>query len=606
MGGLRPSYFGKFKIAGFKIAGLALVLPVLLCFLIVPKAQADTNDFVINDFNADYTLNNKDPQGELRIIERIKVDFSDNNHGILRAIPMTYKKHRLQMKINSIKSDSGAPTQYDTYSQNSNTVIKIGDPNRTVTGNQEYTIDYTLHNVISFYKDHNELYWDINGDQWQQQIDNVVLTLHLPQAAPLPPTKTLCYTGAFGDTTQQCSIFYDENAQSVKAATTATLTPGTTLTIVTGFDKGYFQPSKWYETVNEYTPQIVGFLVPLLLLAVPSFVYWFRRGRDPRGKRTIVPEYDAPDDLKPIEVGTVIDFATDNKDITATIIDLAIRGYIQIVEHQNKKIFGNRPTYSLKLVRSSTVGLNEYEKELLQGIFEGGKLGNEVSLEDLKFKLDKVAAKLRKDVKADLLELGYFQRHPITAKIVVISLIILALWLASFIAVAVIFDETAVLAAVVGTSLGAALACLLLYYSRSRTIKGVATKERILGLQLYLKTAEADRIKMLQSPNARYAEHSKEPAMTVRLFEKLLPYAMVLGVEGQWAKQFKDIYRTPPDWYSGGNWTTFSVIYLTASLSEGMAGAINTAFSAPTNAAGSGIGGGFAGGGGGGGGGGGW
>jgi uncharacterized membrane protein len=160
--------------------------------------------------------------------------------------------------------------------------------------------------------------------------------------------------------------------------------------------------------------------------------------------------------------------------------------------------------------------------------------------------------------------------------------------------------------ATIGCIAGSLVAVLFLYNSSSRTAKGVEAKEHVLGLKMYMEVAEAQRLKMLQSPNARYAEKSTGPSHTVDLFEKLLPYAMALGIEKQWAKQFADIYRTPPDWYSG-NWTTFNVLYLTTALSSGVGGQINSAFSAPSNSGSSGFGGGgFSGGGGGGGGGGGW
>ena len=107
---------------------------------------------------------------------------------------------------------------------------------------------------------------------------------------------------------------------------------------------------------------------------------------------------------------------------------------------------------------------------------------------------------------------------------------------------------------------------------------------------------------MLQSPSAPYAPQTAEPIKTVELFEKLLPYAMVLGVEKDWAEQFQDIYTAPPEWYNG-SWSTFNAVNLTNSLGSSMS-AMNSSFAAPASS-GSGFAGG-AGGGGGGGGGGGW
>jgi uncharacterized membrane protein len=123
---------------------------------------------------------------------------------------------------------------------------------------------------------------------------------------------------------------------------------------------------------------------------------------------------------------------------------------------------------------------------------------------------------------------------------------------------------------------------------------------------MYMDVAEKDRIAKLQAPGAAYATNAGEPVRTVELFEKLLPFAIVLGVEEQWARQFADIYKTAPDWYAG-NWTTFNSLYLVNGISSGVGMAVNTSFSAPQSSNSSGFGGGgFSGGGGGGGGGGGW
>jgi hypothetical protein len=119
---------------------VALVAGIVFGQLRVAQAQG-VNDFVINSFDADYTLTRNDPQGELRVVETIDVDFSAFNHGIERAIPKKYKDNSLGLHVNNIHSDTNAPAQYTTYSSNGNTVLRIGDPSRTVTGHQSYTID---------------------------------------------------------------------------------------------------------------------------------------------------------------------------------------------------------------------------------------------------------------------------------------------------------------------------------------------------------------------------------------------------------------------------------------------------------------------------------
>jgi uncharacterized membrane protein YgcG len=581
-------------------AAFGVVIAVLF-LAAAPLAHADVNDFTITSFTADDTLSTSDAQGELHIVERINVDFRDFNHGILRAIPNSYKNHRLQLHINKVSSDSGAPAMYSTYGQNGNTVLKIGDANRTITGTQEYTVDYTVHNVMTFYQEHDELYWDVNGDQWDQPSDRVQVTLHLPESIK-QSRAPICYAGSFGDTSQ-LSCNTKTSGHTITASTTRPLAAQQTLSLVAGFDKGVFHPAKWYETLGEYAPFIIAFLVPFLVLVVPTGIMWYRRGRDPKGTGVIVPEYGPPKDLGPIEVGTLIDFRTDNKDLTATIIDLAVRRYITIVEQtKNRMLRSDLTTYTLRLEKTDFTGLTQFEIKILAGLFSGAEAGSEVDIAALKFKLSETATSLRRLVMKDLKDRGYINDRSITMRQIGWGV---GLFFALWIGYGVCASKGVGAPYGIGAVLGAAIAAAFVYFMSSRTEKGVAAKEQIEGLKMYLEVAEKDRIQKLQSPNAAYAPKSGEPKRTVGLFEKLLPYAMILGVEQQWAKQFESIYRTPPDWYSG-NWNTFSILYFTSTLSSGLGAQVNSAFSAPSSSSGSGFGGGGAGGGGGGGGGGGW
>ena len=583
----------------FKRLFAAFALLNLALLAVAPVAHADVNDFTITSFAADYTLSRDDPHGELKIIERMNVVFTDNNHGILRAIPNSYKGHSLKLHVDGITSDSGAPTQYTTYGSNGNTVLKIGNPNQTVTSNQEYTISYTLHNVIGFYKDHTELYWNINGDQWGQPFQSVSVTVHLPTDLQLSTNQPLCYAGGYGDTGSSCTIAV--SGSTITAETTSSLAAYQTLTIVSGFQTGYFTPYTWQDWLKDHTAQLAEAVILPLLVFVVTYQYWRKNGRDPKGRGTIVPEYAPPDGLKPLEVGTIIDFKVDNRDITATIIDLAVRHYIKIIETKhNRPLLKDTTSYLLELTNADFSALNDNESSILVAIFGVPTVGQQADLSSLKNKFYSTAKAIGVDVEQNLTTLGYFTKNPLKSGKVMAGL--------SLAAVIGLFY----IGSVVGPFLAAGLAVsaiIIRLFGRampSRTLKGVETKEQIEGLKLYLQVAEADRIKMLQSPNAPYAANANEPVKTADLFEKLLPYAMVLGVENEWAKQFEGIYKTPPDWYSG-NWTTFNAIYLANSLNAGVMSAANAAFTAPRSSGSSGFGGGgFSGGGGGGGGGGGW
>lgn len=582
-----------------KLRWLLASFGVVLVAAAPTVASAGVNDFTITSFKSDQTLTKQDKQGELRIVERINVIFTDQNHGLLRALPQKYKNHSLQIDMNRISSETGAPTQYTTYDSNGNKVFKIGDPDKTVTGIQQYTIDYTVRNVITFYDDHDELYWNVNGDQWPQTFASVEAAVHLP-AGTKQVKAPVCYTGPKGSTQQNCAATSAGN--TIRVRTTQPLYGNEGLTYAAAFQKDTFQPSTWYETLSEYTRTIVGVLGPAIIIGGGGFLLWFRRGRDAKGRGTIVPQYDAPDALRPLQVDAITDFVVGNAAITATIIDLAVRGHIKIIESkQIKKLRKDTTSYSLELLKGGAVPLDANEQKLMTALFGGADAGATVDVTKQKNKLYSTATSLRSSVKQQLTTNGYFRpsawhgvwahgKGLITALFVLLVLVVLYGGVIS----------------IAGIAAGSTIAIIFLTSLDARTEKGVAAKEHIEGLKLYLDVAEKDRIKMLQSPHAKYAEKTNEPAKTVKLFEKLLPYAIVLGVEKEWSKKFEGLYTTPPDWYSGSSWHTFSAVALTTHLNDGIGSAVNTAFSAPSSSGGSGYSGGSSGGGGGGGGGGGW
>jgi uncharacterized membrane protein len=588
------------RLRGTYGAVVAVALAVLFAALPVATAHADVNDFVITNFAANYTLTNDDRQGEMHVIEHISVHFNDQNHGILRAIPSYYKKHRLQLQVNNVTFGSDT-VKYTTYTSNGNVVLKIGDPNKTVTGDQQYTIDYTVRNVIGFYKDYDELYWDVNGDQWPQSFQGVSVSVTLPTGLELSADKPVCFTGAAGSDSSDCVVSVNQQRGTIDVATVRPLDGGETLTFVAGFKKGFFHPSNWKDTLGEYSTMLLQVFIPIFIIGGAAGIYWLKRGRDAKGRGVIVPEYDAPDNMRPVDVGTIIDFKTDNKDITAMIIDLAIRGYIKIIEQRKeRKLRSDQLSYTFKLMKIDTSELAPTEEKLLRALFANFQLHEEVSMDYMKYKLSQKALEIRKMVSTDLTGRGYFAINPLT---------IYTYYVGGFVAVIVVICFIlallhGALPIWVGTVAGCGIALVFIHFLPARTLEGAHAKEHILGLKMYLQTAEADRLRMMQSPNAPFLV-TNQPKRTVELFEKLLPFAMVLGVEKDWAKQFEDVYKSPPDWY-GGNMSGFNAAYLASAVSDSVQSSVNTAFSAPASSGTSGFSGGGAGGGGGGGGGGGW
>jgi uncharacterized membrane protein YgcG len=573
------------------------ILPVfiasfLLLGLLSPLAHADVNDFVINSFDADYTLGTDDPQGTLAIHEELSVDFSDYNHGILRALPKRYNSMPQHVHVSTVTRD-GATEDYSTYTSNGNLVLKIGDADKTITGLHHYEIDYKVTNVMRFVGSGAELDWNVNGTEWTQQFLHVTARLHVPASLKGKLSNERCFTGVNGSTQSDCMVSPANGVTTY--TTTRTLTAHETLTFNGSVPAGYFKKPTLVDRWDDYGRQIVTALIlPVAALLIAGRA-WYRHGRDAKGRGTIVPEYGPPADLKPAEIDVLLSNKLGKNAVSATIIDLAIRKYLRIEESESKGVLGigKHKVYSFVKLPAPTSGtLADYEQKVLDGLFAKG---DTVETSDLKNSFYKTLQSVQKSIPKSLAARGFFASNPASAG---------NGWL--IFGGILLFGSFFIIGASIALFIGAITAGLILMIfgvlMPSRTAAGAAAKDSAEGLRLYLNTAEKDRIAMLQSPDAPYAPKTAEPKKTVELFEKLLPYAMVLGVEQQWAKQFEGVYTTPPDWYSG-NWSTFNAVYLANSLSASTS-AMNSSFAAPSSSS-SGSGG-SSGGGGGGGGGGGW
>ena len=580
---------------------LAVLLMLGVMLVSLPgHSYADVNNFVINDFAVDETISQATPHGHLDITEQIKVTYSDNNHGLLRALPATYHGRPLQLHILSVTSPSGAPAQYTISGSNDNTVLKIGSPSSTVTGLQSYVIHYSYDNVMTFYKDHDELYWDVNGDQWQQIIQHVSVALHAPANSPVQAGPR-CFAGSYGQTDAACTVAATSDGGLTAEA--SNLGPKQTLTYVAAFKTGSFAPYTASDQVKQYKPLLAKLLfLPLISLLI-FYPLWRKKGRDAPGRGTIIAQYEPYEGLKPIEIGTIMDFKVDNRDITATIIYLAVHKYLKIIEQRQDHLIGKDTlVYSLQLVNNDTTQLADFERTVLIAIFPGLLINEETILASNNRAggaFYEMANNLRQSVTKQLTAAGYFKNNPAAVSVWVAAALLLLM-------IAVFLGSIAFgLIWFIGGALALIIAGIFVSKMSARTALGVEAFEHSRGLQLFLTVTEAERFKKTQSPNAAYADNN-EPVKTVELFEKLLPYAVALGVETGWAAQCNNLYTQAPDWYSG-NLNTFSAVYLASNLQSSFGSQINSSFAAPSSSNSSGFGGGgFSGGGGGGGGGGGW
>lgn len=587
------------KIRNIVLAGVAAIAFVFS--VATPSWAANVNDFVISNFEADYYLSRDDTRASrLHVKEQITATFPqiDQNHGIERALPEEYDGHTLRLAVKGVVGEAGQPIPYTTRSENANTVLRIGDPDAYVHGTQTYVIEYSYQNVTRNFDNHDEIFWDTNGTQWQQPFHRVEARVHLSKELATNSGRHVCFIGREGSK-EPCEIGQEvSHADGTKTITFLSgraLRPSENLSFAIDFPKNTFAP--FTMTAEERAWQtLMGVLITLwvvVMVVVPIVMtivlikVWRRYGRPPRGRGTIAPEYLPPKGMSVLLVAEVAKSARHT--ITAQILDLAVRHYIKIYEIEKNKLF-KKKSFEIEIIKSPE-SLRPEERELITIVFgKDQAVGQKVRLDDIAQKRYKQVAALNKQLKQQAEANGFFVRHkkPQTKYYVIgIGLIIVGF---------LSFTFTVLLSGIATMIVAKGL--------RPRTEKGVALMEYLEGMKMYMALAEAERLKVLQSPDGARRVDISDKKQLIKLYEKILPYAILLGVEKEWGKQFTKLSDKAPDWYIGSSQTFNSAIFV-GSLSS-LTSVTSSTFSSPSSSSSSGFSGGSSGGGGGGGGGGGW
>lgn len=571
-------------------------------WLVAAPAQASVNDFHISDYQAELRLGRDSEQrSTLTTTETITAEFPDfdQNHGLERAIPTTYRGHKTHLQIQSITDENGLSRDYKTHSQNDNLIVRIGDASSYVHGRQVYKITYTQRDVTNYFADtrDDEFYWDINGVEWQVPIDHFSARITIGAELQTSLTgKSSCYQGVSGST-DRCMLT-TQNGEFTVIATN--LQPRENITVAIGFKPNTFAAYK--QSIAEKLMGMwlilqAGLLAVVLPIVVWLGVQWNRVVNRSRELGTVVPEYLPPKNTS-VTVAAQISQGAARSVMAAQLIDLAVRHYIKIYQVKEKTLFG-AAEYEIEIVKDPSDLVWE-EKELLSDSFGTlPSVGQRLNLKTLKNSTEFYKRTRNNDKDLNKLIRGdYGLRAENKAAKKSWQKIAAILGIA---AVVLLSPSLAVIALIV---FGCSFALWAL------TDKGLTLRRYLLGLKQYISVAEAERLKMLQSPEGAEKVASvasgTDQKQLIKLYERVLPYAILFGQEKQWNKQLGSYYEhagSQPDWYTGS-----SGVYNAAMFSSAMSGlttATNYASSSSSSTGGS-SGGGSSGGGGGGGGGGGW
>jgi hypothetical protein len=569
---------------------LSLRLSLLALSLSWTTPLAAQRSLAIERFDATIQVEH---DGAIVVAESIVARFTGSWNGVYRTIPVEYHTSQgfnwtLRLELLGATDENGRALRVDKSRERQNAKFKIWVP-----GAQDAThtivLRYRARNGLRFFEDHDELYWNVTGDEWDVPLDAASARIELP--AGTSGIRAIAFNGAYGSTAQEATL--ETRGTTVSVVMPHALGYHEGLTAVVGWDKGAVTPPST-------GARVAGFLGSNWPLAIPipafllAFAVWRRRGRDPR-RLPVAVQYDPPQGFTPGEAGTLLDNTVDMRDITATLVDLAVRGYLRIEETDDRMLFGLIGGREYVLHRLEPAAPERPLAPHEQGVYDGvfASRGTSVKLPELENHFYSKLPGIRTDLFDRLLGKGLYHARPDRVR---------ARWTGGGIFAGVLIGTLG--GAVAGQLLmtpvpfivaGVVVALILLAFGSvmpARTETGARMLEQVLGFEEFLRRVESEQFKrvILDKPE---------------LFDRYLPYAMAFGVEKNWARAFEGIYTQSPTWYVGSGGGGFSASRFSSSLSAMSSKAGSTLSSSPRSSSGSGFGGGGSSGGGGGGGGGG-
>ena len=575
---------------------------VLLCFGFVLAAllgvPASARTLRIRDFHAELNVL---PDSSLDVTETIRVDFEGAWQGIYRTIPVEYggpsgfNYSLLLTDINATDLD-GAPLRIERQRRAGDLQLKIFVPGAEDTS-RNITLHYRVRDGLRFFEDHDELYWNVTGTGWDVPIESASAHVIVPQGTT--GLRAANYTGFLGSRSQEARV--DILGTNIDTQTQRPLAFHEGLTIVAGWDKGFVHEPAGSEKTAQFLESNWPLFLPVGVFVLMLLCY--ARGRDPR-VGAIAVQYEPPAGLSPGEAGALVDDQAGIRDITATLVDLAVRGFIVIEEKESSHLMGlysnTEYIFHLNKKPAEWKGIKSHELLLLAGIFEalpvaGVGVRTDVALSELQNRFYKNLPGIRNAIFDSLVERGYFRHRPdivrkaylLGAGVMAALLYLLGQYLAQHIGVqAQSFSVAAILTGLIIAAFG--------WFMPGRTVDGVRVLHDTLGFENFLNHVEAPHL----------ASTPQSPAN----FEKYLPFAMALGVEKKWVGAFDGMLQQPSWYQTNGNSVfhpvgfVYSLDQMASRTGQVMASAPRSSGNSATSGFGglAGVGGGFGGGGGGG------
>ena len=637
-----------------------LLISIVSLLPLESVSAAGVNDFYFKDATFDYYLEKTETGSKLHVKEVLTAVFPDSNqnHGITRAIPYTNQDGRnttvssesslnLTAKRNGLKEPIAKSEKEDGYY-----MFYFGKSSEYVHGEQVYTLEYDFENVITEFDNYGnmtwngenakfqELFWDTNGTGWRQKFNSLTARLHLPaDIAKNLENNTSCYVGKYGASnggakvSSRCEVSSDDettynsgalnailgkSAETVITFETSNLAGGENLSFAVDFKPNTFTVPKPKQSYILLIIVIVDGIISALMIIYSISKYIKITGEKKKYDKSLFvkPEY-APQKNLTVAEAAEVSIKSVKPSFVATLLELAVNHNIEIIKGEKKGLLKDKLSWEIKLINNKN--LTDPQKAVLK-ILNGGAMPtlNE-AFAVKKHHATSSMSLIRASYHTNTIELlktkSLFEEKEkglsgITACAILSVLALMftfAFGLGLLESSPRVFGSGYLTIATVVINLVTLIITMAVSSSATkyakRTMKGIEASKYLEGLKLYIEMAEKDRLKFLQS--VKGADTSAKGI--VKIYEKLLPYACIFGVEDSWMEELNKYYQEHPDvehsWYYGTDYLTMSMFH---SMVTTTSSTIISSTSYSSSSSSGGGGGGFSGGGGGGGGGGGW
>ena len=513
------------------------------------EPASTTNQFSIPSFQADYHARRSGDRLAIDVTERITADFPRRyvNRGIERRLDARYGDTDIQLSGFAVTDPSGKRIPFTRRTESGgDIVLRIGSPNTYVYGRVDYVISYTIGHAMVQAGDRQEIYLDVNGTGWQQRFGQVQARLTVaPDLVGELLGEQACYYGPAGSTAR-CAISAD--GAVVQTAALA-LQPRESMTIAVGFRPG---------TVPDAVPALRGSLgwwgigampvVAAVLLGV-ALVVRARRLRSLLLRDEAEIRY-TPAQIQPILAADFLGLP--ERGAAAQLTQLVLDGQATLTSDEAPIGTAPRPRGRLSRSERDAVrgdlrvqlldpdGIDRDVRSICKSLFGGGRsipLGNVPAYD--------IAAASRERWQL-LLRSGLRRRSWLGTTLFVIGYVALI----GFGWVQLALGLSGLLWPFLGAGV---LAVLLLiafvhYYPTlgRLTPDGRRLRDELAGLHRFVTMAEADRIAWMQNAVDAPRVSGPDDGSLIDLYEPLLPYAIVFGVEDTWRQALGNLYQLAP------------------------------------------------------------